>query len=353
MKGPKVYLVMPETDADIVCQSAMKAKLHFQSGTVEGFLLGTERIDEKSHTSYLYIDRERVSHSQIKALQDLKVNSVKVTFILKHWYFQKLRRAVTALPLNIVTKLVPKGVSSFPKQKHKSVSAKEEDESSELLELDDDNKQSAYEDIVNLPGSPMAPYLIVGPFGTGKTRLIAAAVWKLLTESPADRKILIATHHIITANYYVTKYFGPLLRSADSQIKMVRVISDSTAPKGKHGQSDHEFTKTFLEASDGGYFQNCNLIVTTFVVSEAFSRRDIIIGKFTHIFIDEGAQAREPETVAAFRCADQFTKIIIAGDHLQVCILFQYPMQCRYAMHTCACYAYIHVQYMAIYNFNS
>ena len=323
---------MPETDADIVYQSAMAAKLHFQSGRVEGSLLGTERKDEKSHTSYLYVDRERISHSQMKALRDVKVNSVKVTFVLKHWYFQRLRRAVTALPPNIVTKLVPKGASSFPKQKHKSGPAKDEDELPELLELDDDNKQSAYENIVNLSGSPMAPYLIVGPFGTGKTRLIAAAVWKLLTESPADRKILIATHHIVTANYYVTKYLRPLLhRFPDSQIKMVRVVSDSI--KGKPGQT--EFTKTVTEAKDEGYFQECNLIVTTFVVSQVFPRTHI--RKFTHIFIDEGAQAREPETVAAFCCADQFTKIIIAGDHLQVRILFQYLMQCMYAIHT-----YIH-----------
>ena len=327
---------MPETDADIVYQSAAEAELHFQSGTVKGALSGTERKDEKSHTSYLYVDCE--PDSQMKALQDLKV---KVTFILKYWYFQRLRRAVTALPPNIVTKLVPKGVSSFPKQKHKSASAKDEEELPELLELDDDNKKSAYENIINLPGSPMAPYLIVGPFGTGKTRLIAAAVWKLLTESPADRKILIATHHIVTANYYVIKYLGPLLQSTDSQIKMVRVVSDSPL-KGKRGQS--KFTKTLSQASDGGYFQECNLIVTTFVVSQVFPRMHV--GKFTHIFIDEGAQAREPETVAAFGCADQFTKIIIAGDHLQVRVMFQYLMQCRYAIHAYVYHYYVHIQYI-------
>ena len=324
MEGPKVYLEMPETDADIVYQSAMAAKLHFQSATVTVSLLSAERKDKKSHTSYLYVDCEQLSHSQMKALQDPKVNSVKVTFILKHWYFRRLRHAVTALPPIIVTKLFHEGVLSSSKLIHKSGPAEDEEKLPELLELNDDNKQSAYKNIVNLPDSPMAPYLIVGPFGTGKTRLIAAAVWKLLTESPANRKILIATHHIDTANYYVREYFGHLIpRFPNSQIKMVRIVSNSTS-KSKLGQSD--FTKTVAEASNEECFQKCNLIITTFVVSQVFSTRSI--DKFTHIFIDEGAQTREPETIAAFRCADQFTKIIIAGDHLQVSMFLFFSTSC-------------------------
>ena len=42
-------------------------------------------------------------------------------------------------------------------------------------------------------------------------------------------------------------------------------------------------------------------------------------GHFSHIFIDEAAQAREPETIAAFSRAGHMTKIAIAGDHKQVC----------------------------------
>ena len=44
---------------------------------------------------------------------------------------------------------------------------------------------------------------------------------------------------------------------------------------------------------------------------------------FTHILIDEGAQTREPETIAPLSMANCHTKIIIAGDNQQVhiCIL--------------------------------
>lgn len=41
-------------------------------------------------------------------------------------------------------------------------------------------------------------------------------------------------------------------------------------------------------------------------------------GIFTHILIDEGGQAIEPETLIPLALADEHTKVVIAGDHLQV-----------------------------------
>ena len=44
-------------------------------------------------------------------------------------------------------------------------------------------------------------------------------------------------------------------------------------------------------------------------------------GFFTHILMDEGAQAREPEAVAPLCLATKDTKIVIAGDSSQVGLL--------------------------------
>ena len=44
-------------------------------------------------------------------------------------------------------------------------------------------------------------------------------------------------------------------------------------------------------------------------------------GFYTDILIDEGAQTREPETVGPLSLAGRFTRIVIAGDHRQVCII--------------------------------
>jgi superfamily I DNA and/or RNA helicase len=40
--------------------------------------------------------------------------------------------------------------------------------------------------------------------------------------------------------------------------------------------------------------------------------------RFTHILIDEAAQALEPECVTPLAMADGNTKIVLAGDHMQV-----------------------------------
>ena len=40
--------------------------------------------------------------------------------------------------------------------------------------------------------------------------------------------------------------------------------------------------------------------------------------RFTHILIDEAAQALEPECVTPLVMADATTKVVLAGDHKQV-----------------------------------
>ena len=40
--------------------------------------------------------------------------------------------------------------------------------------------------------------------------------------------------------------------------------------------------------------------------------------RFTHTLIDEAAQALEPECVTPLVMADEHTKIVLAGDHMQV-----------------------------------
>ena len=40
--------------------------------------------------------------------------------------------------------------------------------------------------------------------------------------------------------------------------------------------------------------------------------------RFTHILVDEAAQALEPECLTPLVMADENTKIVLAGDHMQV-----------------------------------
>ena len=62
-----------------------------------------------------------------------------------------------------------------------------------------------------------------------------------------------------------------------------------------------------------------SMVAIWFVTSLGlFSKCEVQPGYFTHILIDEAAQAREAEIAAVLSLANEHTKVIIAGDHLQV-----------------------------------
>ena len=232
--------------------------------------------------------------------------NVQVRFLLKHRYFVNLRSAISVLPVEVLPKLVP------DKESVKSAGGATECEAimkylPSGFRLDEEYQGPTCRKL--LRSSPNVPFLITGPFGTGKTRLIAAAAYCILKTSPQSR-ILIATHHHRTADEYVETYFTERLVVREG-LSVVRLVGNDTPHHRLHG-----LVKT---SSALRYPDRYQLIVATFIVSMGLSRR-LREGHFTHIFIDEGAQAREPETVAAFSRAGHRTKIAIAGDHKQVCV---------------------------------
>ena len=60
------------------------------------------------------------------------------------------------------------------------------------------------------------------------------------------------------------------------------------------------------------------VVVTTLSTSQALLDLDVLHGFFTHILIDEAAQALEPEALNPLKFAGTNTKIVFTGDHMQV-----------------------------------
>lgn len=235
-------------------------------------------------------------------------NDVDATFILKHKYFTSLRKSLNLTPDYVLEKLVPnRTIFEFTDDNVRNGSV-----SLQKFRLDDKYQKPACKKL--LQSSPAAPFLICGPFGAGKTQILAIAAL-ILSREPGNF-ILIATHHIKTADQYIVKYL-PHLNVADHEdLKVVRVV-------GRNVHFD-------LPSSTREYFKNVeelelerfdySIIVTTFGVMLHLKTvlEKINCKFFTHIFVDEGAQAREPETLGAFCYAGPRTKIVIAGDHKQV-----------------------------------
>ena len=225
-----------------------------------------------------------------------------VHFILKHSYFQNMHKSLDRLSRRTIECLIPNNVLGVYQDQFSSIVSKPK---LKFLLLDKEYQLPALEKIMACDSS--VPFLVTGPFGTGKTRLLATAAYNLL-KNPSNR-VLICTSHLQSADAYIDSYFGPM--KDDSITYSVKRLTkkDYTQYRGNY---KHLFTDDIEDAE----LRNCDLVVTTFLTAPQLIR---IEGRpFTHILIDEGAQTREPEVVAPLGLADDNTKIVIAGDHLQV-----------------------------------
>ena len=222
--------------------------------------------------------------------------SLRVNFELKHSYFQRLHTALDKLTPEIIMKLMPKSENFENDNKREWYPGKPEYKALEL----DSYQQRALRTIMN--SSVGAPVLVTGPFGTGKTRLLARAAYEIL-KFPKT-KVLICAHHQASVDTFVD-----ILGDIIDNDEMVRVIPNKSYRSLVRDKYPHIFVPKFHNDYSGK-----RLIITTLGTLRIYTR-------FSHILIDEGAQTREPEIVGPLRFAHKWTKIVVAGDHLQVCIL--------------------------------
>ena len=171
----------------------------------------------------------------------------------------------------------------------------------------------------------IAPVLIPGPFGSGKTRLLSVAT-EYFIESAKEKgypsRVLLCCHHQDSADIFMKQYFFPMLQDQENpwSIDVVRVTSQAHSKrKLRYCMSFNEF----VEMKDIYLSNRYLVVVTTFLTALRMS--DFIPPNFfTHMLIDEGAQAREPECIAPLCMANENTRIVIVGDSKQASCLLIY-----------------------------
>ena len=236
-----------------------------------------------------------------KIREEHKCDSVH--FILKHSYFQNLHRSLDRITTKMVERIIPEeGDLDTEQGKFQRVSMPESD----CLLLDKEYQLLALKKMMACDSS--APFLVTGPFGTGKTRLLAAAAVNFLKYH--KNRVLICTSHLQSADAYIDSYFGPMLANGSIKFSVRRLTTKNYTQYRGH------YHELFTNSDFAKDIKKCRLIVTTFLTAPQLIR--LGVRPFTHILIDEGAQTREPESMAPLGLADDDTKIVIAGDHLQV-----------------------------------
>ena len=162
-----------------------------------------------------------------------------------------------------------------------------------------------------------APVLIPGPFGSGKTRLLAVAAQEILRyseENKEDGRVLICCYQQDSADVFMNEYF---LKEQGTlhDVEVVRVTT-------KQRLTNLKVNTCFITVSDFKksfhVYQSKKHVIFVTTCGLALWMSDVAKNYFTHILIDEGAQTREPETITPLIMANKDTRIIIAGDTQQV-----------------------------------
>lgn len=318
---------MSSTQVAYVKQAAVGLKFTFYTPMVNGPLLAPQveaEFSKPKRDDHTHMHADDIVYFAI-TLDGLKVVRIYcqyllhkttklecyVQFVLKHHYFASLHKSLENLKAHVISKLNPrpddlnlslKQIKFLPKPK------------TESLDLDSEYQFIALKKMMGC--SSNAIFLVTGPFGTGKTRLLATAAYNFLKIPNA--RVLICTCHSQSTDTYINDYFGPMVdKGLLNGNTLLRLVAKST-PHTNLKRCYECYAKNSLDPNQEALKAKA-LVVTTFInTQQLFQLR---VAPFTHILIDEGAQAREPETVAPLALADKHTKIVIAGDHLQVRIL--------------------------------
>lgn len=167
----------------------------------------------------------------------------------------------------------------------------------------------------------LPPILIIGPYGTGKTFTLAQAI-KLLLKQNGSR-VLVCTHSNSAADLYIREYMDPYIEQ-NPDVKLLRVYY-----KRRWVQTVHQTVQKYclITQKDGARtFRNptledvkdCNVVVATLSTSRFLSGIGLQSGHFTHILLDEAAQAMECEAIMPLAMSSSKTRVVLAGDHMQL-----------------------------------
>uniref|UniRef100_UPI0037E7520A 3'-5' exoribonuclease HELZ2-like n=1 Tax=Semicossyphus pulcher TaxID=241346 RepID=UPI0037E7520A len=168
----------------------------------------------------------------------------------------------------------------------------------------------------------VAPLLIYGPFGTGKTFTLATAARELCKQ--LHNKVLICTYTNSSADLYVRDHLHPFINEKNDRTRPIRIKANK---QGKALFATDEITLKYCLLSEDGLnflpptkaaLDRHKIVITTTSMARHFHDLKLPEGYFTHILIDEASQMLECEALLALGLAGPDTRVALAGDHMQM-----------------------------------
>ena len=307
---------MGSDEVSYATQSASNAVVQLGKNSIKCDIL-RENMYHAEERLYVAFDKENVddllSHFKQQGKDAFSTSKSPVHFRLKFSYFRSLKESIQSIDgrKDAISRILPTPTSFIATQTL---------ESDLLAHYKDDywspDQYEALQVIASAPASG-PPVLIAGPFGTGKTRVLALAAHYFLHESIAGESrlaILVCTQQQTSADAYLEMYND--LTIAPEEIAIIRLVPKYYSQRNSKCMKTVDRFKKEMERNSHRSLQRY-LIVTTCLTAKYIA--DVLPQRFfTHIFLDEGAQMREPEAVAPLCMASKNTKLVIAGDRFQV-----------------------------------
>ncbi|KAJ3553464.1 hypothetical protein NP233_g12636 [Leucocoprinus birnbaumii] len=178
----------------------------------------------------------------------------------------------------------------------------------------DDEQLGAIAAILHMPPGSV-PFIVFGPPGTGKTVTLVEAIEQILRASP-DSKILACAPNNSAADLIAQK----LVHLGPSDLFRLNSITRNV----------EEFPKTlkrFALINDNTVFAvpppedlaKYRVVVSTCLSGGIPASLGLKRGHFSHIFIDEAGQGKEPEVMVPIKSiAGKDTNVVLAGDNQQL-----------------------------------
>jgi len=309
------YLVGLNGDQIAYAIQASERAIIVHEGTEIEVDLLMENYTHTEERTYIALDR-----TNLKKLEKLKTLSVsrapfkshlklKVEFELKHSYFNNLHAAVECLSPAIIARIVPE-VQTFAANHQIGVPDLHQYE-----RYCSEDQLNALQAIATCP-STGPPVVIAGAFGTGKSRVLAIAAHYFFQgkKSKQPARVLVCTQQRASADTFLDCYLS-LMDTQGEEVYHIRSPYGASTPHLKRWYRSIPDFRSYIERSS--YRNRSKFLIITTCMTALQLAKIVPHGFFTHILLDEGAQMREPEAIAALSMAGRNTKIVIAGDQNQ------------------------------------
>ncbi len=143
-------------------------------------------------------------------------------------------------------------------------------------------------------------------------------------ENACLRNLILSFVPYSSADLYVREHFHPYITNGHPNLKILRIKANKGGASIK--ATDDITQKYCLCSPDRQSFirpaksdlESHRIIITTTSMARHFRELKLPEGFFSHILIDEASQMLECEALMALGLAGKHTRVVLAGDHMQM-----------------------------------